>query len=115
MSAFGERISAKTNQSTIRVEVAEWGDKNEPMVLFATPLNAGEFSRLQKKHPNFLNNMTIEGLVDLIIMKALDEDGEKAFDVGDKPVLMRQSVTIVSEVAGQLMGEMNDVEEVKKI
>ena len=59
--------------------------------------------------------MTIEGLVDLIIMKALDEDGEKAFDVGDKPVLMRQSVTIVSEVAGQLMGEMNDVEEVKKI
>ena len=48
-------------------------------------------------------------------MKALDEDGGKAFDIGDKPVLMRQSVTIVSEVAGQLMGEMNDVEEAKKI
>ena len=48
MSAFGERISAKSNQNTVRVEVEAWGDENEPMVLFATPLNAGEFSRLQK-------------------------------------------------------------------
>ena len=114
MSAFGERISAKAKQSTVRVEVLEWGDENEPMVLFATPLNAGEFSRLQKKHPNFLTNMTIEGLVDLIIMKALDEDGEKAFDVGDKPILMRQPVNVVSEVAGQLMGDVNNVDDVKK-
>lgn len=114
MSAFGERISAKAKQNTVRVEVLEWGDENEPMVLFATPLNAGEFSRLQKKHPNFLTNMTIEGLVDLIIMKALDEDGEKAFDVGDKPILMRQPVNVVSEVAGQLMGDVNNVDDVKK-
>lgn len=114
MSSFGERISAKSNQNTVRVEVEAWGDENEPMVLFATPLNAGEFSRLQKKHPNFLTNMTIEGLVDLIIMKALDENGEKAFDVGDKPILMRQPVNTVSEVASQLMGEMGDVEDAKK-
>ena len=114
MSAFGERISAKTVKNTVRVEVSEWGDEDEPMVLFATPLNAGEFSRLQKKHPNFLTNMSIEGLVDLIIMKALQESGDKAFDVGDKPVLMRQPVNVISEVAGQLMGEVNNVEEVKK-
>jgi hypothetical protein len=43
MSAFGERISAKTNNNTKRVEVEQWGDENEPMVLFATPLNCGEF------------------------------------------------------------------------
>lgn len=114
MSAFGERISSKANKNTVRVEVVEWGDEDEPMVLFATPLNAGEFSRLQKKHPNFLTNMSIEGLVDLIIMKALQENGEKAFDIGDKPILMRQPVNVVSDVAGQLMGEVNNVEEVKK-
>jgi hypothetical protein len=114
MSAFGERISAKTNQSTVRVEVAAWGDENEPMVLFAAPLSAGEFSKLQRKHPDFLANMTIEGLVDLIIMKAMDESGNKAFDVGDKPILMRQPVNVISDVAGQLMGDMNSVEDAKK-
>jgi hypothetical protein len=114
MSAFGERISANTAKSTKRVEVVEWGDETEPMVLFATPLNCGEFTKLQKKHPDFLNNMTIEGLVDLIILKAMDGDGNKAFDIGDKPVLMRQPVSIVSNVAGQLMGDMQGVEEAKK-
>ena len=114
MSAFGERICAKTSQETIRVEVAEWGDENEPMVLFATPLNAGEFSRLQKKHPNFLNNMTVEGLIDMLIMKAMDSDGNKAFDVGDKPILMRQPVGLVSNVAGALMGDVASVDEAKK-
>ena len=114
MSAFGERISANTSKTTKRVEVEEWGDGNEPMVLFATPLNCSEFNRLQKKHPDFLTSMTIEGLVDLIILKALDEDGEKAFDVGDKPILMRQPVNVVSNVAGELMGEMPGVEDAKK-
>ena len=114
MSAFGERISAKTNQRTIRVEVPEWGDENEPMVLFATPLNAGEFSRLQKQHPNFLNDMTVEGLIDMLIMKAMDGEGNKAFDVGDKPVLMRQPVGLISNVAGQLMGDVASVEDAKK-
>ena len=114
MSAFGERISANTNKTTKRVEVEEWGDDNEPMVLFATPLNCGEFNKLQRKHPDFLNNMTIEGLVDLILLKAMDENGDKAFDVGDKPILMRQPVNVVSNVARQLMGEMQGVEEVKK-
>ena len=114
MSAFGERISANTKQNTIQVEVAEWGDENEPMVLFATPLNAGEFTRLQKKHPNFLNNMTVEGLIDMLIMKAMDGEGNKAFDLGDKPVLMRQPVGLISNVAGQLMGDVASVEEAKK-
>ena len=114
MSAFGERISAKAKQSTVRVEVLEWGDENEPMVLFATPLNAGEFSRLQKKHPNFLNDMTVEGLIDMLIMKAMDSEDNKAFDVGDKPILMRQPVGLISNVAGQLMGDVTSVEEAKK-
>jgi hypothetical protein len=114
MSAFGERISAKTNPNTKRVEVEQWGDENEPMVLFATPLNCGEFGKIQRKHPDFLNNMTVEGLVDLIILKAMDGDGAKAFDIGDKPVLMRQPVGLVSEVAGQLMGDLSGIDDAKK-
>ena len=29
------------------------------------------------KHKNFLNDMTVDGMVDLIIMKAETKDGEK--------------------------------------
>jgi hypothetical protein len=47
-------------------------------------------------------------------MKAMDGEGNKAFDLGDKPVLMRQPVGLISNVAGQLMGDVASVEEVKK-
>jgi hypothetical protein len=47
-------------------------------------------------------------------MKAMDGEGNKAFDLGDKPVLMRQPVGLISNVAGQLMGDVASVEEAKK-
>jgi len=53
MSAFGERISAKTNPNTKRVEVEQWGDEKEPMVLFATPLNCGEFGKSHTQASRF--------------------------------------------------------------
>ena len=114
MSKFGEQIRAKTSSQRSRIEVAEWGDDDAPMVLYATPLLCGEFNRLQKKHPDFLNNQTIEALVDLILMKSQDTDGEKVFDLEDKPVLMRQPVSVVSKVAAGLMGDMSSVEDAEK-
>ena len=114
MSALGERIGSKTISDTKRVEVEQWGDENGPLVLFVTPLSCGDFNKIQRKHPNFLNDMKIEALVDIIILKALDANGEKAFDVADKPVLMRQPVGVVTAVAGDLMGEISQVDDVKK-
>jgi hypothetical protein len=114
MSKFGEQIRAKSSSQRSRVEVAEWGDDDAPLVLYATELLCGEFNRLQKKHPDFLNNQTIEALVDLIIMKSQDADGEKVFDLEDKAILMRQPVSIVSTVAGKLMGNIDSVEELEK-
>ena len=114
MSKFGEQIRSSVVSQRNRIEVPEWGNDDEPMVLFSTPLLAGEFNRLQKKHPDFLNNMSMEGLVDLILMKAQDADGEKCFDFDDKPVLMRQPVNIVSNVAAALMGEMASIEDAEK-
>jgi len=40
MCALGERISAKTTLDAKRVEVAQWGDENGPLVLFAPPTRA---------------------------------------------------------------------------
>jgi hypothetical protein len=114
MSALGERISAKTTLDAKRVEVAQWGDENGPLVLFATPLSCGDFNKIQRKHPDFLNSMTVEGLVDMVILIAKDAEGNKAFDIADKPVLMRQPVGVVSSVAGELMGDISQVDDAKK-
>lgn len=114
MSKIGEQISSNTELERTEVSVAEWGQDGEPLVLYATPLLAGEFSRLQKKHKDFINNPSVDGLVDLIIMKAQDNQGEKVFDIGDRPILLRQPIGIVTTVATSLMGNLLDVDEAAK-
>ena len=113
MSKLGEQIRAKQSNERTRIEVEEWGD-DEPLVLYAGELLCGEFNKLQRKHPDFLNNQTIEALVDLIIMKAETDQGDKAFDVGDKPILMRQPLTVVTNVASSLMGNLDTIEDAEK-
>jgi uncharacterized protein YheU (UPF0270 family) len=67
-----------------------------------------------KKASRLLNNQTIEALVDLIIMKAETDQGDKAFDLDDKPILMRQPLTTVTNVAAQLMGSLDTIEDAEK-
>ena len=50
----------------------------------------------------------------MVILIAKDAEGNKAFDIADKPVLMRQPVGVVSSVAGELMGDISQVDDAKK-
>lgn len=47
-------------------------------------------------------------------MKAETDQGDKAFDVGDKPILMRQPLTVVTNVASSLMGNLDTIEDAEK-
>jgi hypothetical protein len=114
MSKYGDLIRSKIASELIKVEIPEWGEDDEPMVVYTKTLTCGDFQKLQRKHPDFLNNQTIEGLVDLIILKAMDENGEKVFDVGDKPVFMRLPLSNVSDVAAKIMGNISTIEELEK-
>jgi len=49
-------------------------------------------------------------MIDLIIMKAESKEGEKLFTLEDKPFLMRESVTLVSRVAGEMFATVESVE-----
>ena len=73
MSKYGDIIRSKVSSELIKVEIPEWGEGDEPMVVYTKNLTCGDFNKLQLRHPNFLNNQTIEGLVDLIILKACVE------------------------------------------
>ena len=50
-------------------------------------------------------------MVDLIIMKAEDKDGEKLFTLEDKPILMRESVAIISKIAGEMFSSVEKQED----
>jgi len=114
MSKIGDQIRSNTEFERTKISVEEWGQDGEPLVLFSTPLLAGEFSRLQKKHKDFINNPSVDGLVDLIIMKAQDAEGEKVFDIEDRPILLRQPIGVVTSVATALMGNLLDLDETAK-
>lgn len=110
---LGERIAAKRQKNRRKVSVPEWGD-DVPLDIYASTLTCHDVDRLQKKHKDFLANMTIEAMVDLIILKSENADGEKLFTLEDKPHLMREPVLVVSRVAGEVFGSVLSVEDAEK-
>jgi hypothetical protein len=75
---------------------------NQEITLTARPLTGIDMDFVTKKHKGFVENPTMEGLVDLIIRKAKTEEGNKAFDVGDKPYLLRMDVEKINELYATL-------------
>jgi hypothetical protein len=76
--------------------------------IYATPLSVKEMSKLQKKHGDFLGTDNDEALVDLIIMKVLDEAGDPEFTVAHKPMLMREDSLFIRRVAGAVLQTEDD-------
>lgn len=104
--------SKKTNRRSI--EVTEWLVDDAPVVLYSGSITAGDIDKLQRKHKDFLNNMTMAGMVDLIILKAETKDGDKAFTLEDKAILMREPVNVIADLAGQMFGDIATIEDQEK-
>jgi len=68
------------------VLVPAWGDESGAFKLYCRSITCYDLDVLQKKHPNFLQNTTIGAMVDLIVMKAIDESGQKIFNSGESNV-----------------------------
>jgi hypothetical protein len=110
--SIAKRIAERTSNKR-HIDVAEWGDDGKPEKVYYGPLLAGELNRIQRKHPNFLSSTSFDAMVDLIILKAENGQGEKLFTLEDKPILMREEVSVISMVAAAFMsGE--SVEEQEK-
>lgn len=111
--SIAERIKERI-QRRRSIMVEEWGDEDAPLPVYFGPLVARELNQIQRKHPSFLTNAGLEGMVDLIIMKAEDSDGKKHFTLEDKPILMREEVHIISRVAGEMLSGADSVEQHEK-
>lgn len=80
-----------------------------PVTIYAKPLTAADFMRLGAKHAGFMTQPSLEGMVDLIIMKAKDANGVTAFDKGDKPIMLHMASNRIGEIFGALFGEQMEM------
>jgi len=114
MSKLRERIAANraVRQRSI-TDVPEWGEGDEPMRIYAGQVTGQDMDKISRKHPDFLRNPSMEAQVDLIILKAEDEDGEKCFTLEDKMVMMHEPASLISTVFASVFSA-NTVEEQEK-
>ena len=94
------------------IEVPEWKDEDgKPTVIYWNPITLSEKNKLFKKSDN-LNDVSI--LADIVVMKAIDKDGNKIFTLEDKLSLMHKvDSDVLSRIATEMVKAINP-EEVKK-
>ena len=58
---------------------------------------------------------TVAAMIDLIVMKATDEGGDRLFTASeDKYDLMGEETSVISEISGQMFAEIESVEDQEK-
>ena len=112
MSVIDIAKSHFENLGVQSIEVPEWKDENgNPSIIYWNPITLSEKNKLFKKSDNMLDAGI---LADILVMKALDKDGNKLFKAEDKLVLMHKvDSDILSRVATSMVQAINP-EEVKK-
>lgn len=114
MSALGQRISTTRNSEEMRViEVDEWGENDVPLTLYYGTVSGADVNRVQRKHKDFLANPTLDSMVEMILIKCKDSAGDPAFDLEDKPILMREPIGIIAKVFGSVFEAVTAEEQEK--
>lgn len=98
------------------ISVEAWADKDGiPFKMWCRPLTCYDLDQLQKKHPKFLETMSIAGMVDLILMKAEDQNGERLFSSAeDRLDLMGEETAVISGIAEQMFADVQSMEVAEK-
>lgn len=82
---------------TRKIEVPEW-----KLTVYAAPVTLSEKNRLYKKS----KESDMELLVDLLIMKATDANGQKLFTLDHKPTLLNKADSnVVGRVATAILAD----------
>jgi hypothetical protein len=94
------------------MDIPEWKDEdNNPSVIYWNPITLSEKNKLFKKSDN-LNDVGI--LADIIVMKAIDKDGNKLFILEDKIALMHKTDSDVLSRRATATVQVITPDEVKK-
>jgi hypothetical protein len=96
---LAKRIAAKrAEQQRGFLDVEEWGEADTPLRLYFAQVSARDIEKVQRKYSNFLTQPSMSSMVEMIILKAEGDDGEKLFTLEDKATLLGESVGVIAKV-----------------
>jgi len=99
------------NQGVKKIEVAEWGEEGTPLIIYSKPFNLAEKRNLFKG----ARQDDLGVLVDAIMLKARDKDGNKLFKLEDKQTLLNNAdPEIIASVATQMLNTISFEDAEKK-
>jgi hypothetical protein len=106
-----ERATAHFKSKSVKtIEVPEWGDEGEPLIIYVEPFTLKDQGRLQNATKGSSES---EALAELLVLKCLDSEGQKMFTIEDKHALRSKvDADIIARIASQIM--MVNVEAVEK-
>jgi len=106
-----DRVKAQFEALGIKkIEVAEWGEEGKPLIIYCSPFTLGEKRNLFKG----AKNDDLGVLVDAIVLKAKDSEGNKIFKLDDKLTLLNNAdANVIAKVATEMLSG-NSYEEAEK-
>jgi len=107
-----DRVKAHFEQQGVKkIEVAEWGEEGKPLVIYCSPFTLGEKRNLFKG----AKNDDLGVLVDAIVLKAKDGEGNKIFKLDDKLTLLNNAdANVIARVATEMLSGLTYEEAEKK-
>lgn len=94
-----------------KIEVAEWGEEGKPLIIYCSPFTLGEKRNLFKG----AKNDDLGVLVDAIVLKAKDADGNKIFKLDDKLTLLNNAdANVIAKLATEMLSGVTYEEAEKK-
>ncbi len=99
------------SQGVKTVNVAEWGEEGQPLVIYSKPFTLAEKRNLFKG----AKNDDLGVLVDAIMLKSRDKDGNKIFKLDDKHTLLNNAdPEVIARVATEILNTTSLEEAEKK-
>lgn len=111
MSLADDFFASKPEKVLKSVDIER--EDGKVFTFYFEPLTFRDLSKVQKKHPNFLNEQTADGMVDLVIMKAMDASGDKVFDHGHRFKLMSEEFDVIPKMFGAIFDSISSEEHEK--
>lgn len=100
MSALGDKIKAAgADRPRQKCTFVLGGEEH---TIYAKAITGVDLEWVQRRHKEFATNPSLGAAVDLIIRKSETEAGEQAFDMEDKPILLRQTISFISHIRDSL-------------
>jgi hypothetical protein len=107
-----DRVKAQFEALGIKkIEVAEWGEEGKPLIIYCSPFTLGEKRNLFKG----AKNDDLGVLVDAIVLKAKDSEGNKIFKLDDKLTLLNNAdANVIAKVSTEMLNGVSYEDAEKK-